>query len=55
MSRERKPDGKYVKVLDKNMFLISAVNTNDRGRYYCKACGLKKKFVGELTIKKGKR
>lgn len=45
----RNPNGKYVKVLEKNVFLISVLKKSDRGRYYCQACGLKK-FVGKLFL-----
>ena len=48
--RRRIPDGKDVKILDKNIFLISYVTGNDRGKYYCRACGLKKQ-VGGLYIR----
>ena len=47
---KRIPDGKDVKILNKNIFLISNVTWNDRGQYCCTACGLKKQ-VGGLNIK----
>ena len=46
---QRIPDGKYIKVVRQNIFLISGLKKSDGGRYYCKACGLKK-FVHKLHI-----
>jgi hypothetical protein len=48
-SSQRIPDGKYIKVSDENMFLISGLKKSDGGRYYCKACGLVK-FVGNIHM-----
>lgn len=46
----RIPDGKDVEILDKNIFLISKVTWNDKGKYYCRACGLEKQ-VADLYIR----
>ena len=47
--RQRIPDGKYLKVLDQNIFLISGLKRSDGGSYFCEACGLRK-FVGALYM-----
>ena len=49
---QRDADGENINMKDKNVFQLAKLKLSDQGRYFCKACGMKK-YAGGIYVNQG--